>query len=77
MDEIYRCVYEHVLQHDWKWRISGTRVVPTYEDVCKLVDRMTDQVRKSQGSISIESGGLLIKRTDDYIDVYVHAGGIK
>ncbi len=77
LDEIYQKVYSAVLENDWNWRFKDERRRPTYEDVVALVDNMVEQVKKSPTSISIESGGILVKRTDDYIDVYVHAGGIK
>jgi hypothetical protein len=77
LEDIYQLVYEHVLANGWQWRIDGDKQRPTFEDVVKLVDNMMDTVRKTSGSISIESGGILIKRTDGYIDVYLFAGGIK
>lgn len=77
LDDIYQRVYSTSLENDWKWRIDGIRLRPTYEDVVILVDRMIEQVKKSPTSISIECGGILVKRTDDYTDVYVFAGGIK
>lgn len=76
-EEVYQRVYSAALENDWKWRFNGVRRRPTYEDVVLLVDRMVEQVRKSPNSISIESGGILVKRTDDYTDVYVFAGGVK
>jgi hypothetical protein len=77
LEDIYQLVYEHILANGWKWRIDGLKQRPSYDDARMMVDNMVAQVRKSPGSISIESGGLLVKRTDDYIDVYVFAGGIK
>jgi hypothetical protein len=70
-------VYESILETQRQWRFDGVLKRPTYEDVATLLDRMIEQVRKSPGSISIESGGILVKRTDNMIDVYVHAGGFK
>lgn len=77
MDEIYQTVYQQFLKSGRKWSFDGQKAVPLYEDVKLLIDEMIKQVRNSSGSISVESGGILVKRTDDYIDVYVHAGGVK
>ena len=76
-DDIVFAVYEHALAHGWRWRINGDLMPPTLDDVRKLLENNSSQVRKSPTSISVEVGGVLIKRTDDYIDVYVHAGGFK
>jgi hypothetical protein len=77
LEETYQLVYEHVVANDWEWRFDGNKQRPSYEDVTILLDRMVEQVRKSPTPISIESGGILVKRTDEYVDVYVFAGGIK
>lgn len=77
LEDIYHRAYEHILANNWKWRIDGLKQRPSYDDVRLLIDGMMEQVEKSSGSISIESGGILVKRTDDYIDVYVFAGGVK
>jgi hypothetical protein len=74
---IYFNAYEQILEMNRLWRFDGQVKLPTYEDVCGLLDKMIDQVRKSPTPISIESGGLLVKQTDDMIDVYVHAGAVR
>jgi hypothetical protein len=77
LDEIYQKVYNAALENNWQWRFNDGKRRPSYEDVTMLVDSMIQQVKKSPTSISIESGGILVKRTDDYTDVYVFAGGLK
>ena len=77
MNNIIQQVYEHAVANDWKWRFDNGLRRPSYEDVETFLTRIIDQVRKSTTSISVESGGILVKRTEDYIDVYVHAGGLK
>lgn len=70
-------VYEHSIANEWRWKIDGERRLPTYDDVKLLVEDIIKQVAKSPTSISVEIGGILVKRTDDYVDVYLFAGGIK
>lgn len=77
LDSIIHQVYEHAIASNWQWRFDKVLRRPSYEDVEEFVKRLIAEVQKSQQSISIESGGLLVKRTDDYIDIYVHVGGIK
>lgn len=77
LDDIYQRVYEQLLESGQKWQFDGFKAHPALEDVALLVDKMIKDVRESDGSISIESGGILVKRTDEYIDIYVHVGGIK
>jgi hypothetical protein len=76
-EEVYRRVYDAALENEWHWKLDGVKRLPAYEDIVILLDRMVEQVRKSPSSISIESGGILVKRTDDYVDVYVFAGGVQ
>lgn len=75
--DVYQRVYEQLLESDRVWQFDGFKALPTLEDVQLLVDNMIKNVRETPGSISVESGGILVKRTDDYIDVYVHIGGFK
>lgn len=77
-DIIYQNVYDQLskLERTWK-RFGDSARIPSYEEVKSVVDSMIELVRDSPESISVESGGILVKRTDDYIDVYVHAGGFK
>ncbi len=77
IDDICFNVYEQIIEMSRLWRFEDKLKIPTYEDVEILLDRMIEQVRKAPTPISIESGGLLVKRTDDMIDVYVHAGEIR
>lgn len=70
-------VYEVLLQHEIKWRIDGLRQIPTLEDVEGLLDSMVADVKRSPHPISIESGSLLVKRSDNHIDVYVRIGGVE
>lgn len=55
------------------WKIDGRQSEPTPDDVNRLVAAMVEDIR-TQGYDSIESGGILVKRDGDWIDIYVHAG---
>lgn len=78
LDNIYKYVHAQLIESGRTWRRFGeSESPPNYENVKSVIDGMIAMVREASGSISIESGGILVKRTDDYIDVYVHAGGIK
>lgn len=72
--DIAQRVYESILESGRKWRIDDIKQRPSYDDVELLVARMIDQVRRSPTPISVASGGILVQRVDNYIDVYVHCG---
>lgn len=77
MDDLILAIYERLLESGREWRIDGMLQRPSREDVEILVARMVDQVRKTSGSISISSGGILVQRVDDHIDVYYYVGEAK
>lgn len=70
-------IYERLLAAERKWKINGLFLIPSYADVEKVVNELVTQVRRSPTSISVELGGILVKRSDDHIDIYVWAGEAK
>lgn len=77
LTQIYHDIHEQLLKSGTVWGRFGKKPQPpSLEDVKSLVDGMIDGVRESKESISIESGGVLVKRTDDYIDIYLHVGAV-
>lgn len=77
-DTIYQRVYDQLMQAGRIWRkYAEDPGPPTYDAVRTVVENMILLVAENPDSISVESGGILVKRTDGYIDIYVHAGGIK
>lgn len=58
-----------------QWRIDGQLTYPTFDDVGRLLAAMVKDIRE-QGYDSIESGGILVKRDGNKVDVYVHVGEI-
>lgn len=56
-----------------KWKIDGDLVYPNFDDVQKLIEAMVNDIRTTSYD-SIESGGILVKKDGDKIDVYVHIG---
>ena len=58
-----------------QWKIDGRLAQPTQDDVTRLIAAMVDDIR-TMGYDSIESGGILVKRDGNLVDVYVHVGEI-
>ncbi len=69
--------YVHSILSDkgHKWKINGKRVDPTFDDVDNMLKLMYEDISKGDYD-SIESGGILLKRDGDKIDLYVHLGEI-
>lgn len=74
IEDIVMNTYSTILEHNTSWLIDGVLRRPVYEDVELVVTRLIDAVTKNNDSISIETGGVLTKRTDNHIDVYVRIG---
>jgi len=62
---------------DRKWKIAGKTRTPTIAEIRQLVEHFVDTIRESEESLSIEIGGLLIKRSDDFIDIYAHVAELE
>lgn len=73
-DEDFNCLTEFILLRNIQWRIEGKKRLPTRAELKLVLNDCIRTVRESPESISVEIGGLLVKRTDEHIDVYVHAG---
>lgn len=67
-------LYEYFLLRDIKWCIHGERRIPSKVEMLILLEDCINTVRDAPESISVEIGGLLVKRTDAKLDIYVHAG---
>lgn len=67
---------EFFLLRNIKWRIGGELRRPTRAEIETALDDMVQIVQESDESILIEIGSLLVKRSDEHIDIYVHAGEI-
>ena len=67
---------EFFLLRNIKWRIGGELRRPTRAEVETALDDMVQTVQESDQSILVEIGSLLVKRSGDHIDIYVHAGEI-
>lgn len=67
---------EFFLLRNIKWKIGGEVRRPTRAEVETALDDMIRVVQESDQSILIEIGSLLVKRSDNHIDIYVHAGEI-
>lgn len=73
-DEDFNHLAEYILLRNIQWRIDNKKRLPTRAELKVVLDDCIRTVRESPESISVEIGGLLVKRTDDHIDVYVHVG---
>lgn len=76
LDDVVAEAYDMILQNDIKWIINGASQRPLYEDVEALIKRMVELVEKTKESINVETAGVLVKRTDNKIDIYVKAGSL-
>jgi hypothetical protein len=70
-------LYEFFLLRGIHWKVRGEYRIPTRAEIELLVSDCVDTVRGESGSISIEIGSLLVKRTDAKIDIYVHVGAME
>lgn len=69
-DDVFSVMSQHTNR---KWKIDGDLVYPNFDDVQRLIEAMANDIRTA-GYDSIESGGILVKKDGDKIDVYVHIG---
>lgn len=76
ISDISERVYEQLLAQERMWRIDNELIIPSLDRVHKITKNLIDYVQKSQTSISIEQGGILVKNSDGHIDVYVYAGEV-
>jgi hypothetical protein len=67
---------EFFLLRNIKWKINGELRRPTRTEVEIALDDMIRVVQESDESILVEIGSLLVKRSDQHIDIYVHAGAL-
>jgi len=55
-----------------QWKIKGEYVTPTTYQIRQLLEDCIQTIRNSEESLSIEFGGLLVKQSDGWIDIYTH-----
>jgi hypothetical protein len=67
---------EFFLLRNIKWKINGELRRPSRTEVEIALDDMIRVVQESDESILVEIGSLLVKRSDQHIDIYVHAGAL-
>lgn len=68
---------EFFLLRNIKWKFNGEQRIPSRDELEMLLADCIELVQESDESVSIEIGSLLIKRTDNHIDVYVHVGAVE
>jgi len=72
-DEQALFIHEVLVRSGHRWKINGVKTEPSIEDVEELIHHMRSDMFSTTYD-SIESGGMLMKRDGDKIDVYVHLG---
>lgn len=78
LDKTCQQVHKQLLASGAIWRRFGDKPsAPTLENVKDVVTSMLAMVCDSKDSLSVETGSILVKRTSNYIDIYVHCGGFK
>lgn len=70
-------IYEFFLLRGMEWMVRGSRKIPTRDEIEFVINDCIYVVRGEPESVSVEIGSLLVKRTDDKIDIYVHAGELE
>lgn len=76
-NENFNHLVEFFLLRNIKLKFNGELRAPTRDEIKLIIEDCVDLINEADESISIEIGHLLIKRTDDHIDVYVHAGEVE
>ncbi len=74
-DWIVQRVWENLMNVERLWQGSIDKFEPSAEDVAKVLDRMIRALYDEKVD-QIEVGGMLVKRTDNHVDVYTHIGEI-
>lgn len=78
-EEDLQHITDYLIMRGYQWKVGGKLRFPTEEQVAKLLEMCFDEVRRGaqdQEMVSVEIGGLLVKKTDNKIDIYLHAGEV-
>lgn len=56
------------------WKVGGTLVAPTEDDVLKVLDHAVSVLYDGDIGDRLEAGGLIIEKTSNGHDIYVYIG---
>jgi hypothetical protein len=76
-EENFNHLVEVFLLRNIKLRFNGELRAPTRDELKLIISDCVELIKEADESISIEIGHLLVKRTDNHIDVYAHMGEIE
>ena len=66
-------LYEFYTQNT-RWKVDGKFVEPTEDDIGKVLDRLAEAVYDGEENTQAQTGGILVKKQDGHVDVYLHLG---
>ena len=59
------------------WNIGGNFIVPSAESIRRVLDAAAGGLYDSDVDTQLQTGGLIIEKTEDGHDVYVYVGNYK
>lgn len=65
------------LEYGYMWNIGGKLLVPTTDDIKKVLDTAAGRLYGSSVGSNIVVGHLVIEKVEHGFDVYVHIGEFK
>jgi hypothetical protein len=77
--DIAEQIYGKFLMDYRRWSVNGELKVPEPDDIVRVLDRAKEALYaedQQDGATLLFSGGLVIKRQDPHLDVYVHFGDL-
>lgn len=74
MKEIARFIAGYFKYNNWSWKLTQDRVVPTEEDVTKVIDKATSMLYSEAVGTQLSVGRLIIRKEDKTMDVYMFVG---
>ena len=57
-----------------RWKIGGAMLTPTEKDIEQALDAAAKMLYDEEVGSSLSVGGLIIEKTDNGFDAYVHVG---
>lgn len=72
-----KSIHDIFLTKEYKWKIDGELVTPTYEDIFDTIEEVLKAMRFYPDGARFEVGRLIFQKTSDMVDVYVLQGTIQ
>lgn len=77
LEGLAKNIHDIFLLKQYKWKIDGELVVPTYEDVFDTIEEVLKAMRFNPDGARFEVGRLIFQKTSDMVDIYVLQGTIQ